>query len=85
MESNVAQIFELTFAIVKDNCLPTYLENNINAILKSHSNLYMGRYVAAWKNLIKIFQLSPGIKSLYDRGRKIIHLLAGRHNLGPGR
>ena len=31
------------FAIVKDNCLPSYLENNINAILKSPSNLFMGR------------------------------------------
>ena len=43
LESNVAQIFELILAIVKENYLPTYLENNINAILKSHSNLFMGR------------------------------------------
>ena len=33
----------------------------------------------------QFFQISPGIKSLNDRGRKLIHLLAGRHNLGPGR
>ena len=37
------QIFELNFAIMKYNCLPTYLENKINAILKSPSNLFMGR------------------------------------------
>ena len=33
----------------------------------------------------QLFQISPGIKSLYDRGRKRIDLLMGRHNLGPGR
>ena len=43
LESNVVQILilkELIFAIVKDNRLPTYLENNINAILKSPNNLF---------------------------------------------
>ena len=39
----ILQVFELNFAIVKYNCLPTCLENNINAILKSPSNLFMGR------------------------------------------
>ena len=33
----------------------------------------------------QFFQILPGIKSLCDRGRKIIHLLTGRHNLGPER
>ena len=42
MESSVSQIFGLIFATVIDNCLPTYLGNNINAILKSPSNLFMG-------------------------------------------
>ena len=32
----------------------------------------------------QFFQNSPGIKSLYDRGRKRFYLLAGGHNLGPG-
>ena len=39
----ILQIFELNFEIVKYNCLPTCLENNINVILKSRSNLFMGR------------------------------------------
>ena len=33
----------LIFLIVKDNFLPTYLENNINSISKSASNLFMDR------------------------------------------
>ena len=44
--SNVVQIFELfLFAIVKDNCLPTYL-NNISSILKSSNKLTIGKLVA---------------------------------------
>ena len=32
----------------------------------------------------QFFQNSPGIKSLYDRGRKRFYLLAGGHAVGPG-
>ena len=32
----------------------------------------------------QFFQNSPGIKSLYDRGRKRFYLLAGGHNWGAG-
>ena len=32
----------------------------------------------------QFFQISPGIKSLYDWGRKHIHLLAGEAKFGTG-
>ena len=51
-------MFELIFVIVKDNCLPTYFENNIHAILKSSSNLFMGRQVAGQKNSISSLLLT---------------------------
>ena len=37
------ETFALNFAIVKYNFFPTHSENNNNAILKSPSNLFMGR------------------------------------------
>ena len=30
----------------------------------------------------QLFQISPGIKSLYDRGKKLIHLLSGEAQFG---
>ena len=32
----------------------------------------------------QVFQISPGLKSLYDRGKKLINLLAGKAQLGIG-
>ena len=32
----------------------------------------------------QIFQTSPGVKCLYGRGRKLIHLLAGEALFGAG-
>ena len=32
----------------------------------------------------QFFQILPGIKSLHDRGKKLIHLLAGEAQLGTG-
>ena len=33
----------------------------------------------------QFFQISQGIKSIHDWGRKLIHFLVGEDNLGPGR
>ena len=32
----------------------------------------------------QIFQISPGVKSLYHRGRKLVHLLAAEKKFGTG-
>ena len=39
---NNVNLLENNVAVAKENFLPTYLENNINAILKSLSNLFIG-------------------------------------------
>ena len=61
--------------MVKHQKVSKYYENGCRAILKI---LYFsGDY--------QFSRISTGIKFLYDQGRILIHLLGGRHNLGPGR
>ena len=70
---------------------------SITELLKGNLYSQVAELIPRLRTMLKIlyisgahqfFQISPGIKPLYDRGKKLFYVLVGGgtgHNLGPGR